>query len=61
MKNFFQQILLGAKARCPRPAFFDRNKKSGTGQFNPAPSYWALIPVKPQSQKASNGNKAFDE
>ena len=61
MKTFFQQIVLGAKARCPKPAFFNQDKKNGAGQFNPAPSYWALIPVKPQSQVASKGNKAFDE
>lgn len=59
MKTFFQQILRGVKARIPKTGVFSRGGKNTQGNFNPAPSYWALIPVKPNNFLSSKKKEEF--
>lgn len=46
-----RQILKAAKARCSK-SFLLKNKNPGQN-FDPAPSYWALVPIRPQESIVS--------
>ena len=41
-----QQLLKAAKVRSRKPALFNNNARNKSTAFNPAPSYWAMIPVR---------------
>ena len=46
MKITMQQLLKAAKVRSRKPALFNNNARNKSTAFNPAPSYWAMIPVR---------------
>ena len=59
MKTFLKQIANTAKAWCQKFGF-SKSQKDKAGKFNPAPSYWALVPVRPQEYLPSGKNKNHD-
>ena len=61
MKKLFQQIMMGAKAHVPKPGVYNRNVKGRAAKLNPVPSYWALIPVRPQNLFSSKRERPFNE
>lgn len=47
MKTLFRPILKAARAKVKK-LLVPQGRKNPAYKFNPAPSYWALVPVKPQ-------------
>lgn len=56
MKKLLEKIFGNAEPGFPRPGVYNRNLLGRAAKLKPAPSYWALVPVKPQ-QMLPPGNK----
>ncbi len=60
MKKLLKQILNGAKADAHKPGVYNRNPKGRAARLSPVPSYWALIPVKPQNLFSSKRQRPYN-
>lgn len=47
MKTAFQKLVRGISAGFFKKMLFGQAEKNGRGSFEPAPAYWALVPIKP--------------
>lgn len=59
MKKLLQQFFRISKNETPRPGVYNRNMLGRAARLSPAPSYWALIPVKPKGLFSSKQQKPF--
>ena len=59
MKIFFRRIVKGIWSQYAKLRLAQKQESRGA-KFNPAPSYWALVPVRPEelmlSKKIQNKN-----
>jgi hypothetical protein len=56
MKTVLQELGRGSILNSLKKMLLGRAEKNGRGAFKPAPSYWALVPIKPDRMPVSKKN-----
>ncbi len=59
MKKILQLIFKSSKTDVLKPGVYSRNVLGRAARLGPAPSYWALIPIKPQELLSSKKQNPF--